>query len=229
MKKIFLICAAVISLSMGVMLALNPPLADIISEENNLLENLTVGVCAVALVISLNLFFKNLKNKSGHGFWLFLSAFLIIFIGDEISWGINFFHITKPRIGGVGLDGLHDVLSISIGIIKQVRDYIISIGISDIKAISIIAGTAAAIIALLSILIKGIAKNKEKIKIFFSNNLKREPFLFLFIGIILLVAMMVVDDDNLVGFPHKAAVEEPMELLAAVSLLFSSISGLRRK
>ena len=60
-------------------------------------------------------------------------------------------------------------------------------------------------------------------------NIKWKPFLFLTLGLALIVSAMLIDEDNLINFPHKAVVEESMELLAAVSFVFSCLSGFKEK
>lgn len=229
MKKIFLICVAIIAIFGCAILVINPTYADILYDEGHLFENLTVVICAIALVLSLALFFKKYKIRSGYGFWLFLSFFLFVFIGDEISWGMWWLGFTKPRIAGVGFDGLHDIFSIGIGAIKLVRNYIRSIGFLDVRSISIFIGSAAGIIALVYFLIKWFVKDRERIYRFFSKNLKWEPFFFLILGIMLLAISIFIDDDNLVSFPHKRIAEESLELLAAISFLFTSLSAFREK
>ncbi|MDB4349696.1 hypothetical protein OAA99_01945 [Omnitrophica bacterium] len=229
MKKTFLISVAILALFGGAVLIINPAFADIIYAEGNFVENLAVIICSTALIFSSILFLTRYKKRSGYGFWLFLSVLLFVFVGDDISWGMNYLWFTKPRIAGVGFDGIHDAFSIIVSTVKLVRDYIKSVGLFDIRSIAIIVGSALAIPTAIYSLIKLIVKNKERIRGFFSKNLKWEPFLFFFVGVIMLILAVVIDDDNLIGFPHKAVVEESIELLAAASFLFSCIAGFREK
>lgn len=212
-------------LFMCAVLAMNPSFADAIYNEDAFFENFTVIVCAGALLFSLILIFMGMREK--RVFWFFLSLFLIVFIGDEISWGMRVFGFTKHKIAGVGFDGLHDLLGIGIGAIKLVRDYIKSIGILDIRSIVIMLGSIASIGGAILLLINLFIKNKRRISEFFKKNLKWQPFFFLCIGLGLLIIAMYIDEDNLVSFPHKSAVEETMELMAGVSFLFAGLAGFR--
>jgi len=227
MKRAFLIITASVIIAISILLAVNPGYADKISTEDNLLENITVAVAACGLVLSLILFYKGYRGGSGYGIWLFLSVFLVIFIGDEISWGINYLGIAKPKIAGIDFDGLHDLFGIGIGAIQMARDYVISKGPFSVRALPIYA-MATAIVGGALLLIQGIIDNREKIASFFSKNIKFKPFFFIFIGIAILVLAIFIDDDNLVSFSHKAVVEETLEFLAAVSFLFSCLSGTKR-
>jgi hypothetical protein len=228
MIKTYLIIAALVVIFSSSMLAVNPELADTLSDEDNLFETATWIICVMALIPSLFIFAIRFKEKSGYWFWFLLAILLIAFIGDEISWGMAYFGFTKHRIAGVGFDGVHDILSIGVGTVKLIRDYIRSIGIFDIRSILIITGSATAIAALSYILVKSIAVNRNRIYSFFREKIKWRPFLFLFIGICLVLIAMFIDDDNLVGFPHKAVVEEALELLAAAAFLFSPLSLFKR-
>lgn len=225
MKKIFLTFSIIAALFACALLAVNPNYADRLYDEGGVFENLTVFICIMALILSIYLLLIRFKKKSGYLFWLFLSVLLIIFIGDEISWGMGYFGFTKHRIAGVGLDGAHDILSIGIGAIKQVRDYVRSVGVTSVESLAILLGSAFAIIIVCAFLIRWIVRRRKDLSRFFSENLRWEPFLFLFIGIILLLVAMVIDDDNLIGFPHKAVVEETLEFIAAASFLFGCLSG----
>lgn len=225
MKKIFLICAATVIIGACAFLAVNPGLADRLYSECNFFENLAVVLCGIGLALSLALLFERYREGYGYGFWLFVSLLLIVFIGDDISWGMDYFNITKPKIAGINFDGVHDILSIGVSAVKLTRDYMVSIGVFNIRSIAISVASIISLIALLYFLIKIASKNREKIRSFFSQNLKWEPFLFLIIGVIILSISVIIDDDNLVGFPHKAVVEESLELLAAISFLFIPLSG----
>ena len=229
MIKTFLIFSALITVFGCAILAINPTLAEVLYDEGHLFENLTVVICAAALLLLIPCLFARFRLKSGYGFWLFLFFLTLTFIGDEISWGIFYFGLEKPRIAGVGLDGLHDILSISVGVVKHIRDYIRSVGILDIRSILIILGLGSGITALSYFFMRLIIKERDKIYQFFSKNLKWKPFLFLFVGIALLVVAMVIDDDNLVGFPHKRIVEESLEFIAATAFLFASLAGVKLK
>ena len=209
-------------------LAINPTLADRLYEENNFIENFTVVICSAALLLSLVLFIIRYKEGSGYGFWLMLSLFALIFVGDEISWGIGYFGLVPHKIAGIDFDGVHDILTIGVSAIKLTRDYILSIGISDKRSICIIGGSISAVIGSAYLLIKGIVINKERLYKFFRKNLKWEPFLFFILAIAIIVIAMVIDDDNLTNFPYARMIEESLELLAAAALLFSSISGFKR-
>ena len=225
MKTSFLIFAAIVMIFACAVLVINPVYANLIYEENNLFENLTVAICGATLLLSLTLFFITYRRNSEYGFWLFLSVFVFIFIGDEISWGMAYFGLAKHKIAGVGFDGIHDILSIGIGTIKLTRDYIMSIGILDRRSIFIIIGCATAAIGLIYILVKSIIKSRERIYKFFYKNLKWKPFLFLILGLALIIIAMVIDEDDLIGFPRKRVIEESLEFLAATSFLFSCLSG----
>jgi len=228
MEKTFLIIAIVIVLFGSAVLAIDPAFADILYDEGRLFENLTVLICATALIFSLTHFLKNHKAEKPYGFWLFLSIFLFLFIGDEISWGLPLFGVTEPlKIAGINFDGLHDFVSIGISTVKLTRDYVISIGLLDPRSISIIAGSAAIAIASVFYLIKLFTRNKESIHRFFSVNLKWKPFLFFLIGLILLLIAIYIDDDNLVSFPHKGVVEESLEIIASIAFLFAPLSSIK--
>jgi len=133
-----------------------------------------------------------------------------------------YFGLAKHKIAGAGFDGIHDILSIGIGTIKLTRDYIMSIGVLNRRSIFIIIGCTTAAIGLIYILVKSIIKSRERIYKFFYKNLKWEPFFIL--GLALIIIAMVIDEDNLVNFPHKRAIEESLEFLAATSFLFSCLS-----
>ncbi len=225
MKNIFLFIAIGAVISISLLLIFNPTCADIISEEDGFLENGTVLLVGIALILCLPLLYNAIKTKSSIGFWAFMTLMLIIFLGDEISWGFRYFGITKPRIAGAGFDGLHDILAIGIGTLKMIRGYIRRAGFFSITSIAIYIGATASVTGIFYYIIKYIVIYKDKIKEFFSKNLKWRPFLFLFIGILLLIVAMIIDEDNLVNFPHKSIVEETMELLAAAAFLFSCLSG----
>lgn len=227
MKRIYLFIVTVVLLFACVILAVNPGLADILYDEDNFFESLTVIVCGIGLVLSLAVLVLRIRKRSGYGFWIFMSVLLFIFIGDDVSWGMRYFGFTKHKIAGIGFDGVHDIFSISIGFIKLVRDHILSIGISDIRSIAILAGSAITLTACMIFLIKLIVLKRKNIMMFLSNNLKWRPFAFLFIGFIMLAVSMLIDEDNLIGFPHKAVPEESLELLAATAFLFSCISGVK--
>ncbi|NQT06145.1 MAG: hypothetical protein HQ575_01245 [Candidatus Omnitrophica bacterium] len=229
MKKAYLILSIIVMLLACGILAINPSYADILYEEGQPVEVLTIVMCAIALVPSLILLFKKIKERSGYGFWLFLSIFLIIFIGDESSWGMSFFGFTKHKIAGVGFDGLHDILGIGIGAIKKVRNYIRSIGFTDIRSIAIFIISGLSIITAAYLSIRLLIKNRNDIYNFFSKNIKWEPFFFLLVGLIILGTSMLIDEDNLINFPHKKAVEESFEFLSASALFFAAISELKRK
>ncbi len=229
MKKIFLICALIVVLTGCAILAIDPGFADILYDEDNLFENLTTIIFAIALIFSLYLFFKSLFEKKDCRFWLLLSTILVVFIGDELSWGIPYLGLEKYEVVGVGFDGLHDLLAIGISAIKHIRDYIFSIGITDARSISIIIGSATICASAVYFIVRLIINKRREIGAFFAHNIKWEPFFFLLLTFALLAPAMFIDEDNLVGFPHKAVVEESMELLASVSILLASLSGLRVK
>lgn len=229
MKKIFLICAFIVVLTGCAVLAINPGFADILYDEDNLFENLTTIIFAVALIFSLYLFFKNLSEKRDCRFWLLLSAILIVFIGDELSWGIPYLGLEKYEVVGVGFDGVHDLLAIGVSAVKHVRDYILSIGIADARSIFIIIGSAAVCVFAAFFIVRFTIAKRREIGAFFARNIKWEPFFFLLLTLALLALAMFIDEDNLVGFPHKAVVEESMELLASVSILLASLSGIKVK
>ena len=63
---------------------------------------------------------------------------------------------------------------------------------------------------------------------FFKKHLQREPFLFLIVAISLIGAAIILDDGNLINFPHKKVVEESLELIAAIAILLSMICGSRK-
>lgn len=227
MKRTFLVGALIIIGIACFILAIDPGYADVLYDEDNLFENLSIIVCGIALLFSLALVIIKRKERSGYGFWLFLSLILIIFIGDDISWGAEYFGFTIQKIGGIDFDGVHDVLSVGIGLIKKTRDYIGSIGITDIRSLSIMSGSAAAALTLAIFAVSVVARQKRAIYEFFTKNIRWEPFYFLFLALVLIAISVYIDDDNLTNIPHKSVVEESLELMAALSLLFASISGAR--
>jgi hypothetical protein len=229
MTKTFLICVILVAIVAGAFLAIDPTLADTIYDEDNFFEDFTAVVCIVGLIFSLILVFKRLKVKSGYGFWIFLSVLLFIFAGDEVSWGIPYLGLTEHKIAGTGFDGIHDIFAIAISSVKLVRDYINSIGILDIRSLVTIAASTIILFAVAYFSIARAVKNRERISRFFSVNIKWKPFLFLVLGLALIASAMLIDEDNLINFPHKAVVEESMELLAAVSFVFSCLSGFKEK
>ncbi len=229
MKRLFLILSSVVVLFGCAVLAVNPEFADIIYDEGGFFENFTVVLCAAAFIFLIKPLAGAVSRRSGYGFWIILAVLVVIFIGDELSWGMLHYGVEKPRIAGVGFDGLHDILSISVGAVKMVRDYVRSAGFFSVEAIAVYLGSFICIFTLILYLVKLAVSNRNNISQFFSRNLKRDPFRFLFIGLILLAVSMFIDDDNLVGFPHKRAVEESLEFIAAASFLCASLSGIKRK
>ncbi|MFH1752764.1 MAG: hypothetical protein ABH875_01135 [Candidatus Omnitrophota bacterium] len=229
MKKIFLICAVIVVLTGCAVLAIDPGFADVLYDEDNLFENLTTIIFAIALIFSLYLFLKGLIGGKAYRLWLSLSVILIVFIGDELSWGIMHRGLEPRKIAGVDFDGLHDILSIGVSVIKHIRDYIFTIGISDARSILIILSSAIISVFAAYLIVKLVIRKKSDITSFFSRNMKWEPFFFLVLSFALLAPAMFVDEDNLVNFPHKAVAEESIELLASVAILLACLSGLRVK
>lgn len=229
MKRLFLILSSVVVLFGCAVLAVNPEFADKIYDEGGFFENATVAVCAAALIFVTIHLSAALRRKTGRWFWLLLFLLLVIFIGDELSWGMPHFGVEKPRIAGAGFDGLHDIVAISVGAVKMVRKYLRSAGFFSAKAAGVYAVSLLGISALAFYLSGVFARKKKDIRLFFSRNLKWDPFLFLFTGLILLAIAMFIDEDNFVSFPHKRAVEESLEFLAAGSFLCASLSGIKKK
>jgi len=229
MKKIFYVTIVIVALFACGILSLDPQFADVIYDEDNLFENLTVAITALGFILSLVLLFISYKKRSAYRFWFFMAILLLLFVGDEVSWGMNFFGIEKTKVAGIDFDGAHDIFSIGIGYIKMVRDNIKAMGVTDPRSMTIMAGVAITLLTFLGFALWAATKKRKKIYAFFSRNLKWEPFFFLFIGVALIGLATFVDDDNMVSFPHKRAVEESVELLAASAFLFSCLSGFRRK
>jgi hypothetical protein len=225
LERVFYICSALVILYACAVLAIDPAFADIVYDEDNFFENLTTALCAVGLMLSLAMFFYRLNTRRGYWFWLFMSVILFIFVGDEISWGMGYFGIEKKEIAGISFDGVHDILAVSIGVIKRIRDYILSMGLLDPRSLAIMAVSGVAILAASLLVIRLFVRYRLYIGRFFYENIRWRPFFFLLIALAMIALAMFIDEDNLVSFPHKRAVEESMELLAAVALLFSSFAG----
>ena len=229
MKRIYLYLIIAIILFGCWVLITQPSYTDVIYDENNFFENATVIVCAMAAIIAMIKALAAVKNGSRYGFWAFIALLCIVFVGDELSWGIGFLGIEKPRIAGIGFDGLHDILSIAVSCVKLVRDYIRSIGIVHIRSILILSSVSGFGVFLIYFTTKLAIKNRNIIRKFFQENIKWDPFYFLIIGLSLLAVAMVIDDDNLVGFPHKRVVEESMEFAAGAAFLFSALSSSKKR
>ncbi len=223
--KIYLKAALTISIFIGILLIIDVSATSTLFDEDGVMELTQVAIGVVSMMAALILAVKGYIGKKVWKFWLGLSGLSFLYIGESLSWGERIFDLKMPVVAGVTFDALHDILAVSIGIIKKTRDFIIDTGILDPKSIAIILGSFIGIAAIIYISVKIIVKRKKEISDFFKVNLRKPPFGFLFIAIILILVAMIIDEDNLVGFPHKEIVDEGLELLAIVAFLFSCICG----
>jgi len=224
--KTYIIIALIFSIVIGAGLAINPLITDFLFKEYGFIEVTGVLIAALSMVLAFFLAVRDYKRNEVWRFWLVLSLLSFLFIGESLSWGEKIFNITMPRIAGIKFDALHDALSVSIGIIKKTRNFIINKGILAPVSIAIILGSITGITAFLYLIIHLIRKNRKKIIAFFKENLKKPPFRFIFISLILILIALIVDDDNLVSFPHKEVVDEGFELLGILAFLFAGVCGL---
>ena len=223
--KIYLKAALTISIFIGTLLIIDASAASALFDEDGVMELTQVALAVVSIIAALILAIKGYRQNKVWKFWLALSGLSFLYIGESLSWGERIFNLKMPKVAGVTFDALHDILAVSIGMIKKTRDFIIEIGVQDPKSIAIIAGSFIGISAIIYISLKIIIKRKKEISHFFKVNLKKPPFLFLFIAAILILIALIIDEDNLVGFPHKEVIDEGLELLAVVAFLFSCVCG----
>ena len=210
-------------------LIFNPSYADFLFKEDGIVEISGIAVSGAALVLSLVLSLRGYRRREVWRFWLFLAFLSFLFIGESLSWGERIFNLKMPVIAGIKFDAIHDVLSVSIGVMKKTRDFIIEAGLLDLRSIAVISSSVIIFGLLLYFMAKTIVKQRRRIIQFFKPNLKKAPFLFVFLALILILAAMIIDDDNLVQFPHKEVVDEGLELLAVSAFLFSCICGFLEK
>ena len=86
---------------------LDPVNTKFMHHEDQLIENLTVGICLGTFVLGIILIFKNYSQKK-----ILAGASFISLLGflDEISYGERIFGIKFPFILGEKVDGIHDLL-----------------------------------------------------------------------------------------------------------------------
>ena len=223
--KIYIALVVLVTLSTGIILAVNPSYADFLFDEYGIIESSGIVIAGLVFILALVLTFIGYRKRGVWRFWLGLSFLSAFFIGESLSWGEKFFNFKVPVIGGIRFDAAHDILSVTIGVMKYSRDFVKELGILDPKSIAIILGFILPIVFLVYFGIKILTKHKKDIKKFFSVNLRKPPFLFMFIALVLILIALIIDDDNLVGFPHKEIVDEALEFLGMIAFLFSSICG----
>lgn len=101
-----LLVVVVFIASVGVVY-LDPVNTNFMHQEDQLIENLTVGICLGTFVLGIILIFKNYSKKK-----ILAAASFISLLGflDEISYGERIFGIKFPIILGEKVDGIHDLL-----------------------------------------------------------------------------------------------------------------------
>ena len=135
--KTYIFLATIFILFAAITLAINPSHADFLFKEDGIIEITGIVISGIAMILALILSLSGCLRKKVWRFWLFLAGLSFLFIGETLSWGERIVGFKAPRIAGIKFDALHDVLSVSIGIIKKTRDFITEIGILDLRSVAI--------------------------------------------------------------------------------------------
>jgi len=223
--KIYIVLSIIFILFISSLLIINPAQADYLFREDGVMEFLSITIAGLSMALALILSHREYKKRGVWKFWLGLGFLSFLFIGESISWGERIFNIKMPIIAGIKFDAIHDLLAVSIGIIKKIRGYILETGLLGLRSLAIIIILLAGLFFIVRFLTNLILKHRNNIKIFFKANLKKAPFTFLFIALVLIAIAIFIDEDNFVNFPHKEVVDEGLEILAVLAFVFSSICG----
>ena len=223
--RIYIIISVLFTLFIGAVLVIDASYTDFLFKEDGIIEFASVGLALISMALAFILTYIGYRKKEVWRFWLGLGVLSFLYIGESLSWGERIFDLKMPKVAGVTFDAFHDLLAISVSLVKKTRDIIIDFGISDPKSIAIMVSAVAIIGAFLYFTAKIIIKHKKEIAQFFKVNLQKPPFLFFFIAIIMILIALIVDEDNLIGFPHKEVVDEGLEVLAILAFIFSSVCG----
>lgn len=198
-----------------------PELRPSLRDENKFLENLTAIFYFDSLIIS-TFFLMRLKPF----FWGYIAIPIISLIGflDEISFGYALLKFKMPKIYGVPIDGVHDILAVSKRMVIQSRSSIeayLEQNYYDWMVLSLkILG-----LIIVSTIVFIVVKNKrylgEKILYIIKNF---SPAFFVFMALLYAIMSQIIDEFLAHQFGVDYFLEELLELNASLSFLFASLA-----
>ena len=211
-RKIFFISSIVLLGLVGIGNWLQPELLNNLAEEDQLLENLTTGLLFGAVCFGLWLQVRQrAQRRAIRGFTtIALLGFL-----DEISFGERLFELKMPKAGGTKIDGLHDLLNMTKKIV-----------INNAKFHPI--ATTLTLAAIATVLIATVLWNRRSVVRFIRYLIDTNTF-STFAMIVLAVFISQALDLEDFGWTAAKAVEETLELIAAMGVLTSLISWSNQK
>jgi len=138
--SLFITLAAVSNVLALVAVYSYPAIRHWVTEEDNVVENLTVSFFVIALVGTVYLWSsKRVPARFGRWLW-FIAPVALLGTLDELSFGQRIFSLESLNVKGFGIDAVHDFLGVGYELLQQqilTRPLIVA---SCIVALLIIAG-----------------------------------------------------------------------------------------
>ncbi len=176
--------------------------------EDNLIENLTASVYLFTFLFAFVLLrIRSMKDARSRKFFILFSVFGLIGCLEEISYGERFFDINMPTLGGVKIDAIHDFFGLGINLI-------LSLATNNQVLI---------LLVFLSGLVLSIIAIRKYGKRYWDAAIVRQYYpsiLVTLLFIVLIFSSLMLDTDRF-HFRGYKALEEFLELNAAVALLTS--------
>ena len=201
-QKIYAYSAVLLLLSSFILSFIIPDFLKLISKEDHLLENLTIG-----LLLGTAFFgFINWKQRQANTTAIAIYTILAI-IGflDEVSFGQRLIGFTPPMAGGTSLDGFHDL--------ANMFRKIISINLQYHPAQTFI---------ILALFLSGflILAFKFRLKIYgVYRYLKKLKLMYVILSITLAIVLSQLLDLKIINLSWSTCLEEILELIAVLGLL----------
>ncbi len=211
MRYVWLFVAASVVIDVSALLVLvSAPEAGTVRgyivNEDSLIENLTAGIFFCAFLFALVVFTAQGNRPAAERKWLFLLMVLgLACFLDEISFGERLLGLTMPMLGQTKIDSMHDLIQLGIDKVPgPITDYQLQF-----------------LFLLLAVLGLFLLAALKYCKRNFSTVIagKYFPLTFVMVCFFGLVSLALLLDAKLFPFRGEQAVEELLELNAALALL----------
>ena len=190
-------------------------------EEDQFIENLTAVLCLVAFIVCTTAIFRAIRQRR---FAIFMATLSLLAFLDEISFGIRFFSIKPLQTStGLAVDGVHDILDLS----RSWGSRWLANFQDNPSYSAAILGLKVGIVLLVLASIGWVVKKGWRF--WLNAAVTYPPQAFLMVAIAMVAGSQAIDIDvmGLHKYSVMIAMEELLEMNAAIGLIFSGAVMLR--
>lgn len=181
---------------------------DLLTEEDQLIENLSALFFFVSGLTGLWLLVRSTGQRKTY---LLITALGLIGLLDELSFGERIFGFSMPSIAGVKIDGVHDLIRFPLRPLRQLL--LTSPSATIVVALVILVIAAVMLITAVS--------HRKKLCAWAGLMLVHPPYLAWSIFATLIVVAILLDE-RIIRFRNFAFLEELLEMNAALALMLVS-------